>query len=296
MTRAAAAGPPDLPGDSAIASAGTACGPVGELVLRVQDLVVDYRAGRSRHRALDGVSIDMRQGERLGIVGESGSGKSTLGRVVAGLVTPTSGTLARPGDGRVTAAGQARHGSVQIVLQESANALDPRMRVDRAIAEALAGNHRITREHLAVAAQHLERVGLPAGYARKRPRELSGGEKQRVAIARALAAGPRLLVCDEVTSALDVSVQATIVNLLMDLHDNDGMEILFISHDMAVIGFIATRVVVLNGGRVVEQGPTAEVISRPANEYTRQLIAAIPGARGAVQSPVEGDRNVANQQ
>jgi peptide/nickel transport system ATP-binding protein len=296
VTRAAAGGPPDLPGDSAGGPAGTACGQVGELVLQVQDLVVDYRAGRSRHRALDGVSIDMRQGERLGIVGESGSGKSTLGRVVAGLVTPTSGSLARPGDGRATAAGQARHGSVQIVLQESANALDPRMRVDRAIAEALAGNHRITREHLAVAAQHLERVGLPAEYARKRPRELSGGEKQRVAIARALAAGPRLLVCDEVTSALDVSVQATIVNLLMDLHDNDGMEILFISHDMAVIGFIATRVVVLNGGRVVEQGPTAEVISRPANEYTRQLIAAIPGAKGAVQSPVEGDRNVANQQ
>lgn len=267
----------------------------GELVLRVQDLVVDYRAGRRRHRALDGVSIDMRQGERLGIVGESGSGKSTLGRVVAGLVTPTSGSLALPEDGRLSGAGPAHRGSVQIVLQESANALDPRMRVDRAIAEALAGNHRITREHLAAAAQHLERVGLPAEYARKRPRELSGGEKQRVAIARALAAGPRLLVCDEVTSALDVSVQATIVNLLMDLHDNDGMEILFISHDMAIIGFIATRVVVLNGGRVVEQGPTSEVIQKPANEYTRQLIAAIPGASGAVESSSsEGGRNVAS--
>ena len=267
----------------------------GELVLRVQDLVVDYRAGRRRHRALDGVSIDMRQGERLGIVGESGSGKSTLGRVIAGLVTPTSGSLTLPGDGRLSAAGQAHRGSVQIVLQESANALDPRMRVDRAIAEALAGDHRITREHLAAAAQHLERVGLPVEYARKRPRELSGGEKQRVAIARALAAGPRLLVCDEVTSALDVSVQATIVNLLMDLHDNDGMEILFISHDMAIIGFIATGVVVLNGGRVVEQGPTSQVIQSPANEYTRQLIAAIPGASGAVESnSSEGDRNVAS--
>ena len=267
----------------------------GELVLRVQDLVVDYRAGRRRHRALDGVSIDMRQGERLGIVGESGSGKSTLGRVIAGLVTPTSGSLTLPGDGRLSAAGQAHRGSVQIVLQESANALDPRMRVDRAIAEALAGDHRITREHLAAAAQHLERVGLPVEYARKRPRELSGGEKQRVAIARALAAGPRLLVCDEVTSALDVSVQATIVNLLMDLHDNDGMEILFISHDMAIIGFIATGVVVLNGGRVVEQGPTSQVIQSPANEYTRQLIAAIPGASGAVESnSSEGGRNVAS--
>ena len=267
----------------------------GELVLRVQDLVVDYRAGRHRHRALDGVSIDMRQGERLGVVGESGSGKSTLGRVVAGLVTPTSGSLTLPEDGRLSAAGQAHRGSVQIVLQESANALDPRMRVDRAIAEALAGDHRITREHLAAAAQHLERVGLPVEYARKRPRELSGGEKQRVAIARALAAGPRLLVCDEVTSALDVSVQATIVNLLMDLHDNDGMEILFISHDMAIIGFIATRVVVLNGGRVVEQGPTSQVIQSPANEYTRQLIAAIPGASGAVESnSSEGGRNVAS--
>jgi peptide/nickel transport system ATP-binding protein len=270
-------------------------GEAGELVLRVQDLVVDYRAGRRRHRALDGVSIDMRQGERLGVVGESGSGKSTLGRVIAGLVTPTSGSVTLPDDGRLSAAGQAHRGSVQIVLQESANALDPRMRVDRAIAEALAGDHRITREHLAAAAQHLERVGLPVEYARKRPRELSGGEKQRVAIARALAAGPRLLVCDEVTSALDVSVQATIVNLLMDLHDNDGMEILFISHDMAIIGFIATSVVVLNGGRVVEQGATSQVIQSPANEYTRQLIAAIPGASGAVESnSSEGGRNVAS--
>jgi peptide/nickel transport system ATP-binding protein len=288
--------PLDQPGGGVGVSSGAVSGQAGELVLSVQDLVVDYRVGRSRHRALDGVSIDMRQGERLGIVGESGSGKSTLGRVVAGLVTPTSGSVARAGGGRLSAAGPASHGSVQIVLQESANALDPRMRVDRAIAEALAGNHRITKEHLAVAAQQLERVGLPAEYARKRPRELSGGEKQRVAIARALAAGPRLLVCDEVTSALDVSVQATIVNLLMDLHDNDGMEILFISHDMAVIGFIATRMVVLNGGRVVEQGPTSEVIQRPANEYTQQLIAAIPGTRDAAQSnSSEGDRNVANQ-
>jgi peptide/nickel transport system ATP-binding protein len=156
-------------------------GEAGELVLRVQDLVVDYRAGRRRHRALDGVSIDMRQGERLGVVGESGSGKSTLGRVIAGLVTPTSGSVTLPDDGRLSAAGQAHRGSVQIVLQESANALDPRMRVDRAIAEALAGDHRITREHLAAAAQHLEEAAARAIGRRKAAGRHRAGPRGRPA-------------------------------------------------------------------------------------------------------------------
>lgn len=247
-------------------------------VLRANGLTVDFRTGGRTTRALDDVSLVVHRGEIVGVVGESGSGKSTLGRAIAGLLNPTSGTVeVLPGgtgpDGRTAAS------TVQIILQESATALDPRMTVGKAIAEALAGRSRIARKHVTQAGDYLVRVNLPAAYTGRRPRELSGGEKQRVAIARALAAGPRILVCDEITSALDVTIQAAIVALIKDLHQQEGMEVLFISHDMAVVTALADRILVMKDGQVVEKGPTSQVIFNPQNEYTQRLIAAIPTLR-----------------
>jgi peptide/nickel transport system ATP-binding protein len=258
--------------------------PSGAPVLSIEKLVVDYRGRHHRkHRALDGVSFSVGAGEIVGIVGESGSGKSTLGRVIAGLIAPTSGSIQLPSH-RTAVAGSTAGRPVQIVLQESANALDPRLRVDKAIAEAIAGSGRITRTHLEKARSHLPRVGLRADYAKRRPMELSGGEKQRVAIARALAARPRLLVCDEVTSALDVSIQATIVNVLLDLHESEEMEMIFITHDIALVGFVADRVVVLKDGKIVEEGPTLQILADPKEPYTRELIGSVT-ARTSKEPP-----------
>jgi len=240
-------------------------------LLRVDGLVKQFRGATAR--ALDGVSLEVRAGESVGIVGESGSGKTTLARCVVGLERPDEGSVRVLGrDGPVNPGPR----DVQIVFQDPYSALNPALSIGTMLAEAASvappGAHRRTVGEL------LRLVGLPEHYARRRPARLSGGERQRVAIARALAPAPRLLVCDESVSALDVSVQAQVLNLLADLRDELGLALLFISHDLAVVRQITDRVHVMRSGRVVESGPTETVLAAPQHPYTRALLASVPGA------------------
>jgi peptide/nickel transport system ATP-binding protein len=232
-------------------------------------------------RAVDAVSFRLRRGTTLAIAGESGSGKSTLARMVLGLLAPTAGTVAFGGrdiaglDRREMLAFRRR---VQPVFQNPYGSLDPRYPVVRAIEEPLRihriGDRRQRRKRVFELA---EQVALPSSVLDRRPRELSGGQRQRVAIARALALQPQVLVCDEAVSALDVVVQAQILDLLTDLQAALGLTYLFISHDLAVIRQLADEVLVMLAGRVVEHATTEEVFTRPRHDYTRELLAAIPG-------------------
>ncbi|BDZ61571.1 glutathione import ATP-binding protein GsiA [Demequina sediminis] len=238
----------------------------GELVVRVMGLEKSF----GTHRVLDDVSLDVSRGEILGIVGESGSGKSTLARCVAGLEHEDGGTISI--DGVALAPGRASRtpDQMQIVFQDPYSSLNPMMSVGAILAEAL----RVAGRDASEVDGLLETVGLPAQFVRKRPAQLSGGQRQRVAIARALAPRPRLLICDESVSALDVSVQADILRLLAGLRDELGIAVMFISHDLAVVRMIADSVVVMWNGRVVERGECRDVLTAPTHEYTRLLVAA----------------------
>ena len=228
------------------------------------------RKSFGHHVALDDVGVTVAPHESVGIVGESGSGKTTLARCIAGLETPDAGEVVL--DGAVLTAKTRRPDQMQVVFQDPYSSLNPRMRVRDTLREAIgAGTTEYTVEAL------LELVGLPAGYASKYPSDLSGGERQRVSIARALAPGPRLLICDESVSALDVSVQAQVLNLLSDLRERLGLAILFISHDLTVIRQACDRVYVMKDGRLVEEGFTHRVLLAPQDGYTRTLVAAVPG-------------------
>jgi peptide/nickel transport system ATP-binding protein len=229
---------------------------------------------------VDDVSFELGQGECLALVGESGSGKTTVARCVAGLHAPLSGSITLGG---VALAASARKRTrdqrrrLQIVFQNPYDSLNPRRRIADQIArpaELLRGLSRA--DARARVDELLARVRLPARIAERFPAELSGGERQRVAIARALAADPDVVVCDEVTSALDVSVQAAVLELLEELRAELGVALLFITHDLGVVGTIADRVLVLEQGRVCEGGPTARVLDEPEAEYTRRLLAAAP--------------------
>ncbi|MGI8702599.1 MAG: dipeptide ABC transporter ATP-binding protein [Nocardioidaceae bacterium] len=242
------------------------------------------RAGRTV-QALAGVSLDIGAGESVGLVGESGSGKTTLGRCLVGLETPTAGEIVIDGVDASTfnglTADERTHlrRTVQMIFQDPYQSLNPARTVDFAITEALwARRRRDGTSHRVEArtGELLERVGLPATYGARRPVALSGGERQRVAIARALAMEPRLLVCDEPVSALDVSVQAQVLNLLNRLRQELGIAYLFISHDLAVVRQVVDRVYVLYRGQVVESGPTNEVLDSPTHAYTARLVASIP--------------------
>ncbi|WP_228484546.1 dipeptide ABC transporter ATP-binding protein [Microbacterium cremeum] len=219
---------------------------------------------------LDDVDLDIGPGRIVGVVGESGSGKSTLARCVAGLESEDAGEI--DFDGARLAPGRRSRtpGQMQIVFQDPYSSLNPMMSIGAILREALG----VARRPASDVASLLETVGLPAEFARKRPAELSGGQRQRVAIARALAPNPRLLICDESVSALDVSVQAQILALLVRLRDELGIAILFISHDLAVVRMLADTVTVLWQGRVVEQGTCEQVLSAPRHEYTALLVAA----------------------
>ncbi len=228
------------------------------------------------------VSFRLRRATTLAIAGESGSGKSTLARMVLGLLQPTCGTVCY--DGRDIAALDRREAfgfrrRVQPVFQNPYSSLDPLYSVFRAIEEPLR-IHRIgdRRERRRTVSELADQVALPSALMDRLPRELSGGQRQRVAIARALALRPEVLVCDEAVSALDVMVQAQILELLADLQSRLGLSYLFISHDLAVIRQIADDVLVMRAGEVVEQGCVEEVFTRPGHEYTRELLDAIPGA------------------
>ncbi|MFI6818386.1 oligopeptide/dipeptide ABC transporter ATP-binding protein [Nonomuraea sp. NPDC050328] len=219
--------------------------------------------------ALAGVDLRIEPGERLGLVGESGSGKTTLARCLLGLTEPSGGRIT------FQPPGTPRHRVVQCVFQDPSTSLNPAMPVGATLAEA-AG--RAAPGERRSPGELLELVGLPAAYATLRPHRLSGGEKQRVAIARALAVRPELLICDEPTASLDVSVQAHILELLRTVSAELGTALLFVTHDLAVVRQITDRIVVLLHGRVVESGPTAAVLDSPDHDYTRRLVASVPPA------------------
>jgi oligopeptide/dipeptide ABC transporter ATP-binding protein len=256
-------------------------------LLEVRDLTVHFpvlrgflrrRAGTVR--AVDGVSFDLRAGETLGLVGESGSGKSTLARALLRLDPPTSGSVRFDGADLARLDAEAlrsvrRH--IQMIFQDSFASLNPRMRVGAIVREPLDVHglgEAAARDALTVAL--LERVGLGARAGGLYPHELSGGQRQRVGIARALAAGPRLVVADEPISALDVSVQAQIVNLLEDLKEERGLTYLFVAHDLSMVRHVCDRVAVMYLGRLVESGSRDDVFGQPCHPYTRALIASIP--------------------
>ena len=230
--------------------------------------------------ALRGVDFEISSGRTLGFVGESGSGKTTVGRIVARLTDPDAGSIRFGGEDWLALRGRElrrRRRDLQVVFQDPQTSLNPRMRAADQIAEPLRvqglARGRSLRERVR---ELLSDVGLPPEAGDRLPRELSGGQRQRVAIARALATRPRLVVCDEPVSALDVSVAAQIVNLLLDLRERAGLSYLFISHDLAVVSRIADRIAVLYLGRIVEEGPTDEVGTRPLHPYTYALVAAAP--------------------
>jgi oligopeptide transport system ATP-binding protein len=233
--------------------------------------------------AVDDVSFSVEPGGSLAIVGESGSGKTTCARIIAGLETATSGSVriggqdVRPGRVMRRAARMRRARLVQMVFQDPYTSLDPRQSVNSAIAEVLAlHGYRDRRKRAGRTEELLDKVGLPARVGSSFPRTLSGGQRQRAAIARALAASPRLLILDEAVSALDVSVQAQVLNLLAELRDADGLTSVFISHDLGVVRQVSTTCVVMHRGVIVERGTTSTILDAPAHPYTRRLLAAVP--------------------
>ncbi len=255
-------------------------------LLEVQDLVKHYRpSGLFRRteppvRAVDGVSFEINRGETLGLVGESGCGKSSVGRTILRLQEPTSGRVTFEGQeifGLDRRALRVTRRRMQIIFQDPYSSLNPRMRVGAAVAEGIE-IHRLApkADRPRKVAALLEEVGLDPACAGRYPHEFSGGQRQRIGIARALAVEPAFIVCDEPVSALDVSVQAQVLNLLADLQAHRGLAYLFIAHDLAVVRQIAHRVAVMYLGRFVELGPTEAVLSRPRHPYTQALLSAVP--------------------
>lgn len=249
----------------------------------VENLTKEFapsRRGGPTVRAVDGVSFTVRSGESVAIVGESGSGKSTVARMLVGLETPTSGHITIDGHpiagGRTSLAERRRRArSIQIVFQDPYTSLDPRQSVGGCLAESLR-LHDPDAEQRARVTELLREVGLDEAHADAVPSRLSGGQRQRVAIARALACRPTILVLDEAVSALDVSIQGQILNLLADIRTHTGISYIFISHDLAVVRQIAERILVMRRGAIVESGPTDEILDRPAHAYTRLLMASAP--------------------
>ncbi|ATL30303.1 dipeptide ABC transporter ATP-binding protein [Streptomyces formicae] len=245
----------------------------GDVVLEAVGLRREFGRGRRAVTAVDGVSLTVREGETLGIVGESGSGKTTLGRMLVGLLQPTAGQLRHGGAERP--GGRVRT-DVQMVFQDPVSSLNPRRSIGESIADPLrarGAEDTLVRERVS---DLLSRVGLEPAHYDRYPHEFSGGQRQRVGIARALAAEPRVIVCDEPVSALDVTTQAQVTGLLAELQRELGLALVFIAHDLAVVRQVSDRVAVMRQGRIVECGPAEEVYGAPQDPYTKRLLAAVP--------------------
>ena len=253
--------------------------------------------------AVDDVSLTVPDGGSVAIVGESGSGKTTIAKMIVGLERPTAGTITACGrdrshPARGSAERRRRGGEVQIVFQDPYSSLDPRQSPARSIDEVLRLHHRGDREQRTARVRELgDMVGLDERQLHALPRNLSGGQRQRVAIARALAAEPTLLILDESVAALDVSIQAQVLNLLADIRDETGISYLLISHDLAVVRQLTQHTLVMRRGRVVEEGPTGEVLDNPRDDYTRLLRSSVPRPgwkpvrRRDVAGPPRGERS-----
>lgn len=250
------------------------------VLLAARDLHVSFPHARGQVRALDGVDIEITAGETVALVGESGSGKSTAALALMGVHRPDSGRVLFDGQDVTGARGstlKALRRQVQMVLQDPYSSLDPRWTIERILREPLDAHDWGSPESRERRVRELiRRVGLPEDAAGRRPTEFSGGQRQRISIARALALEPRIVIADEPVSALDVSIQAQIINLLLDVQLDTGVAYLVISHDIALVHQVSDRVVVLYLGQVVEQGPADRVIRAPLHPYTAALISAVP--------------------
>ena len=251
--------------------------------------------------AVDSVSLSIDEGEVVGLVGESGCGKSTLGRVVAGVHDPSDGTVKFRGQDYATLASEARREAslkVQMIFQDPMSSLNPRLRVSEIVGEAPLVHGLVNKQELPdYLAELLVRVGLESSYIRRFPHQFSGGQRQRLGIARALAVKPDFLVCDESVAALDVSIQAQVLNLFVKLREDLNLTYLFISHDLGVVEHISDRVVIMYLGRVVETAPTEELFDKPNHPYTQALLAEVPRldnrkrrfetVKGEIPSPID---------
>ena len=266
-------------------------------LLEVDDLHVTYRVGRRTVEAVKGVSFAVARGRCLGVVGESGSGKSSLARAVLALETGVAGRVRFAGQdvAALDRAGLlAFRRRAQMVFQDPLGSLNPRLKVGSALAEVLRV-HGLAKSRAAAAeqtARWLETVGLDPAYARRYPHELSGGQRQRVNLARALCVGAEFLIADEPVSALDVSVQAQILNLLKALQETRGITWMLIGHDLAVMRHVADDLIVMRAGEVVERGPAADVLANPAHPYARELLAAAPNVGRALARRAAGPRSL----
>ncbi len=248
------------------------------MIIQVDQLSKSFNVNKKNMTtAVENVSFDLDRGETLGVVGESGSGKSTIARLLTGLISPDNGEIYIDGDSlkQLKKNPKVLYGKIQMVFQNPVSSFDPRRTIGAGIGEALINRGFSKTEVRSRVAELLEMCDLDAGYAKKYPHEVSGGQCQRAAIARALAIDPDILICDEATSSLDVTVQKQIIDLLQEIKNKRGLSIIFISHNLALVNMFCDRVIVMKDGRIVESGITTEVIKNPKDEYTKALVKSI---------------------